>query len=751
MPLYLPGLSPTLSFASLSVKPTLLSLFESFILGVDPISLRPALKAIVLALLPGLEEETSEEFDRTYNILSKLKSISGQGYGHENNIGNISKGQYFWQCLFLASITSPSRRQGALSYLVRDLPNLGAPVSGPGQKGQKESNDSREEHLSPAMEAVASPEPGLLIRCFAAGLRDEQLLIQRGFLDLLVTHLPLHSAVLQVKVTPADRERLIAAAVSVVARREMSLNRRLWSWFLGPDLTVQRRDSAPHSPDYVDDNQRIHLKRVQPDYFERYGLDALVSSIKKMLINDSLTAAEKARPFRICLSLMDRWEIGGLVVPHIFLAALESVWRYHKATASKESSIEVLRSANVFFDGVESGLIWGEINKMLLLALQVDESAILVANDRLDLALFIITKFNIREDEMLHVHIPIAAVHLLVCLRSRQCQPLIWSNVMYGDIYRKALTVCSHLVELIPEKAFAIEHSKENPKVLWAPESDGPRHMEILDAIALFYRQQGSLDASQRPMSAKDMGGFLLQNATQMVIQDLGCMERVTCVEIELSILEKLIRKIHNLEAINWEKALSIIVESSKSRSAKIKYPLPFQSISTIISALEIIKLAMPIKTWQADYRVRKIIPDLINNIWPHLSPSTPQYNVEAARCILRIQRVSPEKQLIEGSITSLMVCGETANRISGTDVEAARRFITLWAHSVSTINGSLDRRWSPQYRAESKNRTTDQALNDTIILARPLLLLLDSLFEPKSEMYLFISSWIGSLPNLQM
>ena len=59
LPLYLPGLASTLSFASLTVRGPFLNLLESHFLQVEPRSLRPALKAIILALLPGLEEETS--------------------------------------------------------------------------------------------------------------------------------------------------------------------------------------------------------------------------------------------------------------------------------------------------------------------------------------------------------------------------------------------------------------------------------------------------------------------------------------------------------------------------------------------------------------------------------------------------------------------------------------------------------------------------------------------------------------------
>lgn len=730
-----------------------MSLFETFILPLDPGILRPALKAIVLSLLPGLEEETGEEFERTFIILNGFKDVSGLQTGEMANIVDISRDQYFWQCLFLASITSSNRRQGALSFLVRKLPKLGPPSNlNPFyfQRNQKGLSVSQDEQLSPAMEAVTSPEPGLLIRCFATGLRDEQLLIQRGFLDLLVTHLPLHSPVLLIKVTPMDLEKLIAAAASVVARREMSLNRRLWTWFLGPESSVQRRDSSHDLSDSEENNTlEAPSSFTQSEYFERYGLDSLVSSIQRMLADESLMPASKARPFRICLSLMDRWEIGGLVVPKIFLTAMESVWQYQKATLSKESFIEVLRSANVFFDGVESGLIWGELTKLLLNALQGDEPGLQYAQNRLDLVLFIITKFNIRDEEMTLLHIPLTALLIQICIRNNQLRSSIWSNVKYADIFRSAFTILSHFVDLIPERAFAIASSQGSPN-RWKAKEKGSdsQNRQLIDAIMKFYtHHHGGLEGSAQPISAREIGELLIDSASQMIEHDLNPMGAMSNLEIQLSILEKMIRKIPNSEKQNWESFLSVLVDCSKSLSTKAEKHFIFQAILVITSALEIVHLAMPVTSWKSDYRVRQIIPNLINSLWFLLSPSRPQFNVEAARCVLRIQRISPESQLIEGSITAMMVGGRSGNRVRGTDVEAARRFITLWAHSVTTLNGPMS---SPRIGSKP-NQNWDQAFKERFILARPLLLLLDSLFNPKTELFFFVSNWLGSLQSLQM
>ena len=202
-----------------------------------------------MRLLPGVEEETSEEFERTLKLFDAFKTAVRPANSDDFGQNHSSGDEYFWQCFFLATITSNSRRSGALAFLVRNLPKLGQPLS-----QETASNGSQKDKGAKMSDSLAkivtTPEPGLLLRCFAAGLADEQLLIQRGFLDLLVTHLPLHANVLQKRVKPEDLELLITAAAGVVVRRDMSLNRRLWTWLLGPEPVGQDNDGGPESPDF---------------------------------------------------------------------------------------------------------------------------------------------------------------------------------------------------------------------------------------------------------------------------------------------------------------------------------------------------------------------------------------------------------------------------------------------------------------------------------------------------------------------
>lgn len=327
--LYLPGLASTLSFASLSVRSPYLDILERHFLALDSRSLRPAMKSIILALLPGLEDETSEDFDRTLRLLESFKNAIRPQDSEELSERHSSGDGFFWQCFFLASITSHSRRSGALAYLVRCLPAL-TPVQSPGTaKATAAQNGESDSPKDKLVDIVTSPEPGLLLRCFASGLSDEQLLIQRGFLDLLVTHLPLNSRVVQTRVKPGDLELLLKAAVGVVTRRDMSLNRRLWAWLLGPEPASADGDQATESPSSPSEQQQAYFAS-RTGYLEEFGLQPLIQALLSMIKGSSRSsAAERARPYRICLSLMDRWEIGGLVIPEVFLPVIEKIGRAH--------------------------------------------------------------------------------------------------------------------------------------------------------------------------------------------------------------------------------------------------------------------------------------------------------------------------------------------------------------------------------------------------------------------------------------
>jgi len=165
------------------------------------------MKALILALLPGLDEETGEFFDK---VSSSSPSISRrrmliavlsffQVVFLLDFVSSTVSPPFFLQNLWLILISTPSARITALNYLSRRMPKLGE------GEGVFDFFDASRRgglpfSLTPSLPfcsdivPIVGPDIGLMIRAFASSLEDDNLLVQRGILDLLVTSLRLDGA-----------------------------------------------------------------------------------------------------------------------------------------------------------------------------------------------------------------------------------------------------------------------------------------------------------------------------------------------------------------------------------------------------------------------------------------------------------------------------------------------------------------------------------------------------------------------------
>ncbi|KAM0274902.1 hypothetical protein ACHAQH_007754 [Verticillium albo-atrum] len=738
LPLYLPGLASTLSFASLSVRSPYLDILETHFLRLDPRSLRPAMKSIVLALLPGLEEETSEDFDRTMKLMESFKVAIRPPTSQDLTDVHSTGDDFFWQCFFLASITSHSRRGGALAYLVRTLPKLGEPLPSAPSKDDGASNGDHADLFVQLGHIVTSPEPGLLLRCFAAGLADEQLLIQRGFLDLLVTHLPLHSKVLQTRVKSADLELLLRAASGVVIRRDMSLNRRLWAWFLGPDPPAADNESTVESPLSVEHPQSYLTSKTS--YFEDHGLHSLTQALLAMIqASSDSSPTERARPYRICLSLMDRWEIGGLVVPEVFLPIVDSVRQYKGQSSNKSDFNEVFKSASVFFDGVESGLIYGEM--VSLLAQAIGPSGLSTAQrlDKLDLVTFILANFNIREEEMVTIHAPLAALSILCMLedaKDRQNNP-DQATLRLEVVTERILEIALSLFDLIPDRALP---AQDKPKrTMEAAVLVSLPVIELLKRIKAFYvNDQGSLDAANAPFSPVEVGELLVRKTGKLVCEGLSAPG------LELGTKGRLLTALLVKAPARYELDTDQILSCLHTRLAQDD-ALPFSSFNSVLYLSSHLYFA---KRASLD-NLTELVAPIVRHAWTHLAVSEPKYHVETVRLLWQLQSaLSPQSRDIEAALSSLITEKDTQGSFAARRADPGRRFTVLWSHTLN--DSQSDRRGS---RTPTLERLPMPRLSGAdhydVMLTRPLLLMLDALLDERTQLFMTVKSWLNSLAGI--
>jgi hypothetical protein len=723
------------SFASLSVRPLFLSIFENHILNLDTPALRPALKAIILSLLPGLEDETSEDFERMFSALDTLRKVVEGPVNDAKSSGS----SHFWQCFFLAAITNASRRQGALAFLVRRLPKFGV-----SQRHSSSSSERPSTHSLPAdAEAAISPEPGLLIRCFESGLSDPQLLIQRGFLDLLVSHLPLDSPVLQERVGKEDLERLVTAAAGVVSRRDMSLNRRLWAWFLGPEPVHSEGNEDVVSPTQDKHRDGSDAATRHAAFFSRYGLEALTSSVLKMIKRPCKSPGERARPFRVCLSLMDRWEVGGLIVPDIFLPALQSVQSYSEI-ASKEATEEVMRSASAFFDGVDSGLIWGKLIHLITSALDSKLATPDEALQRVKLAKFVLARFNLKEEDMLLHHIPLMILSTLASLNAA-CDNTAPS--LDPEIIEIAFEIADSLVQIVPDHALHDDNATEEQ----LSDALEVTRTIMMKQLGTFYKDfQGSLDATDPPFTQPELGQFVLREAAYIFIVSVESDTTCSSAEASARILANLITKIQHLDALDAHDLFAFF-QHTLAEPVEAVGQLSFGQLNAMTTVLTALQTSRPSMPYIPPSQASELLFPLVASLWKSLSPVKPKYHVEATRCLLQLHTISPASRMVEAAIASIIQEQLSQRPANPATLDCARHFAILWTHTMYELNAQSEKRGNVTRRPSALQVSTPALAAEEYhtLLTRPLLLLLDTLDDEGTETAAFMRSWLQELTSL--
>ena len=152
---------------------------------------------------------------------------------------------FFIQNIWLVMLTTPSARGTSLNFLSRRLPKMNADEGRPMLSTDDIYTDIGLRLTD--ITAIVGRDIGLMVRAFAAALEDENLLVRRSALDLLLHALRVDSVAIR-RAHADDQAILMRAATGVVLRRDLSLNRRLYNWLLGPD------DKPEHQVAYLKNN-----------------------------------------------------------------------------------------------------------------------------------------------------------------------------------------------------------------------------------------------------------------------------------------------------------------------------------------------------------------------------------------------------------------------------------------------------------------------------------------------------------------
>ncbi|XP_051469328.1 protein dopey-1 isoform X4 [Apus apus] len=334
--LYSSGLFPLLANAAMSVKPTLLSLYEIYYLPLGK-TLKPGLQGLLTGILPGLEEG-SEYYERTNTLLEKVASAVDQSA--------------FYSALWGSLLTSPAVRLPGITYVLSHL--------------------NRKLSMEDQLYIIGS-DIELMVEAVSTSVQDTSVLVQRSTLDLILFCFPFHMS----QATRPDMIRILSAALHVVLRRDMSLNRRLYAWLLGFDnngALIGPR-STRHS------NPEEHATY----YFNTFSKDMLVQAMIGILqVNghgEESTLMQDLKPFRILISLLDKPELGPAILEDVLIEVFRTLYtqckaelelqaepsfnKDHTQLSSKlrenKKTAELIKTANLLFNSFEPYYMWDYI------------------------------------------------------------------------------------------------------------------------------------------------------------------------------------------------------------------------------------------------------------------------------------------------------------------------------------------------------------------------------------------------------
>ncbi|XDV30294.1 hypothetical protein PO909_033239 [Leuciscus waleckii] len=339
--IYSSGLFPLLGHAAMSVKPVLLTLYERYFLPLQK-ALLPSLQAFIMGLLPGLEEG-AEVYDRTDALLVKLSVLVGQSV--------------FYGALWGSVLICPLVRLPASLFIVAHFDH---------------SVTAREQKY------MLGTDHRLVVKAVCLALQDTNVLVQRNMLEILLYFFPFTSfqdpEECAIPLNPDEMICVVSAASLTLLRRDMSLNRRLYAWMLGLDIKggMVAADSSRFNT----------VEEYTAFYFSTHSRELLVQALVNILKQKDIEAnpdnlIEYLRPFRIIISLLDKSEIGPLVLSDVLLEVVRAFYSYCKVMLGEDNlntslsgsqlnskikenktASEIIKTVNMLVSAMSSNYLW---------------------------------------------------------------------------------------------------------------------------------------------------------------------------------------------------------------------------------------------------------------------------------------------------------------------------------------------------------------------------------------------------------
>ncbi|CAI5437514.1 unnamed protein product [Caenorhabditis angaria] len=300
--LFAVGLFPLMDHCQIKVKSELFSIFEAYLVPLGT-NLRPALPGFLGGVLLALEEGT-EFYDRSVTLLDKVCEKVGP--------------RAFYACVWQAVLGSPPVRLPAMIYV--------------------NAKFDRSKSLDDQIHIVGDHVNHMIAALCSTADDIGSPLVQRHLLDFLVAAFPLDSTYL----TKSDFVQLLRRCLFVVLRRDMSLNRRLYTWLINrPGVSGITLGSDAVDMSFFTEKVLPIISCAIDDYL---NLDTIEVPVNNQLWGERKEGEQiqfaEVRVCRLLLYLQDRADIGKLILDTVFANFLKKSAYYHESKKIVEEKRE---------------------------------------------------------------------------------------------------------------------------------------------------------------------------------------------------------------------------------------------------------------------------------------------------------------------------------------------------------------------------------------------------------------------------
>lgn len=296
--LYSWGIFPLFQYASQGVKALVYSFIKTHFVPLGP-ALIPCLPGLILAIIPGLEDENGDFFHQCLELLRVVVEKTDKGI--------------VWASCWKFLLLNSSLRKAILNFLLSELPKP----------------DTLEFNID-----IHLPDlNNLVLSAIIAAIQDSDTLVQRAALECVLIYFPLDKMPLGQKQVPL----LVSAMLGSLLKREVSLSRRV----IGHLLVSHREVKDDHLGDSATAKKSLFLK---------YAKDHTVLALKHWF-----SKSEKGKsaliPFHIISLLFEQPQIGEAIISDVVKFVLHSL--------QKNKDIpELVTAANELLEEIKPEIIW---------------------------------------------------------------------------------------------------------------------------------------------------------------------------------------------------------------------------------------------------------------------------------------------------------------------------------------------------------------------------------------------------------